>query len=278
MPVIGLTLVRDEALILHETLDHFGALCGGGLYVLDDCSDDGTFDLARAHPAVRRCLRNDYHDPNWAVAQTAHRQRIFDVAARDARAGDWFLYFDADERVEYDPARLAELPGAVTCVFMRLFDFYITPQDRDRPYAGSLPALRDWCGPEYRPILFLFRHQPGRRWLWRRSRMPEVDPAGDRAVLAGDVRHYGKSISPAHWERTCDFYVRHRPDFAAKWAARRGQAVHERSDFGRPLIRWDERGARGVIEPDVARSLAAVPWLEPQPAFATAAGADAGAG
>ena len=57
MPVIGLTLVRDEALILQETLDHFGALCGGGLYVLDDCSDDGTFDLARAHPAVHRCLR-----------------------------------------------------------------------------------------------------------------------------------------------------------------------------------------------------------------------------
>lgn len=57
MNIIGLTLVRNESLIIQETLDHFGRFCTGGIYVLDDCSDDDTYEIAKSHKSVVCCER-----------------------------------------------------------------------------------------------------------------------------------------------------------------------------------------------------------------------------
>ncbi|MDR3361945.1 MAG: glycosyltransferase family 2 protein, partial [Desulfovibrio sp.] len=249
MKIIGLTLVRNESLIIQETLDHFGIFCTGGIYVIDDCSSDDTFEIVKNHKSVAYCERVSagVHDPKkWSILQIAHRQRIYDVASQSAVAGDWFLLFDADERIEYNFTRLREYDECITCVYMKLFDFYITPSDVDASYEGDLTSLRKWLGPEYRPILFLFKHDPGRHWQWRSSRSPEVDYMRDVAIMQGYVRHYGKSISVSQWEETCDHYIANSPQFAAKWKERKGKAIHNISDFGYPLITWDEKDAYDI--------------------------------
>ena len=55
-------------------------------------------------------------------------------------------------------------------------------------------------------------------------------------------QHYGKSLSVEHWEQTCDYYIRHFPfeTYGRKWLARKGQAIHTRSDFMRPLYEWGD--------------------------------------
>jgi hypothetical protein len=55
-------------------------------------------------------------------------------------------------------------------------------------------------------------------------------------------QHYGKSLSVAHWEETCDYYIRHFPfeTYGKKWTERKGQAIHTQSDFNRPLYAWGE--------------------------------------
>ena len=57
-----------------------------------------------------------------------------------------------------------------------------------------------------------------------------------------EVFEYGKSLSVAHWEETCDYYIRHFPfeTYGKKWTERKGQAIHTQSDFKRPLYEWGE--------------------------------------
>ena len=68
---------------------------------------------------------------------------------------------------------------------------------------------------------------------------PRHGPRKDRDL---HCQHYGKSLSVAHWEETCDYYIRHFPfeTYGKKWTARKGQAIHTESDFNRPLYEWGE--------------------------------------
>ena len=56
------------------------------------------------------------------------------------------------------------------------------------------------------------------------------------------MKFSGKSLSVAHWEETCDYYIRHFPfdTYGKKWIERKGQAIHTESDFKRPLYEWGE--------------------------------------
>ena len=68
-------------------------------------------------------------------------------------------------------------------------------------------------------------------------------PRGMTAVKTDlHCQHYGKSLSVAHWEETCDYYIRHFPyeTYGKKWEARKGQGIHTESDFQRPLYAWGE--------------------------------------
>ncbi len=123
---------------------------------------------------------------------------------------------------------------------MKLFDYYITPED-----VGLRYSERKWLGPEYRNILMAFRNLPTLSYHAPDQREVSIGAQG-RIVTAGYVRHYGKAISVEQWEATCEYYSRHFPKYSAKWEARKGKAVHVMSDFGNELIRWEERDEKGV--------------------------------
>ncbi len=232
MLIAGITKVRNEEHLIQDTLDHFAETCDA-IYVYDDYSTDATPDICEDHPAVSRVIRGLTLDPDRPRAEFRNRQAALVAAQRDNP--EWILCFDADERIEmpdgwqdYDAVR------------MKLFDFYITEEDVDLTYKD-----RRWLGPEYREILMMYRNLVSTKFQYRDQR--EMRLRGNQKILkAGYVKHYGKAISVDEWEKTCDYYAEWPEPYATKWKNRRGQAVHSMSDFGRPLIRWDEKELYGA--------------------------------
>jgi hypothetical protein len=117
----------------------------------------------------------------------------------------------------------------------------MTPEDH-APYTSDRELLnfRRFYGPEQRDILMLMRNRPEIVFAEGDGRTPR-----GMAHVKTDLycQHYGKSLSVAHWEETCDYYIRHFPfdTYGKKWTERKGQAIHTESDFKRPLYEWGER-------------------------------------
>lgn len=146
---------------------------------------------------------------------------------------------DADERVEFNMDQLKTVPAHVNGIRMKLFDYYITSEDVNLPYAE-----RKWLGPEYREILMAFRNVPGLIYNKAIQRSPIVP---GKVASFGYVKHYGKAISVDQWEKKCEYYSKYFPEkYAKKWEARKGKAVHTMSDFDRPLITWEEKETKGI--------------------------------
>lgn len=239
----GITRIKDEELIIQDTLDHFGQWCDE-IYVYDDCSTDKTMDIVKAHPKVAGTIQGTVWDTDRERAEWEHRQKIYEMASQDAKQEDWFIYFDADERLDFDQKVLEE---ETDYIVMRLFDYYITEDDKEPYISGKLEELRKWIGPEYRDILMWFRKRAGPKWHLPDQRMPSLTGFRVRqGILHGFIRHYGKSISIEHWEDTCRYYANHFPKYAEKWKSRQGKAIHTESDFGRPLITWTEKEEKGL--------------------------------
>jgi glycosyltransferase involved in cell wall biosynthesis len=225
--LVGITRVRNEALIIEDTLRHFLDHVDQVL-MYDDCSTDETVAIAAGIDRVT-VINGDEWRPDRVAENTRHRALLLALARKVG--ADWCLCFDADERLE------GELPPLDADGYrFRLFDGYLTP-DLQAPYTGGdLAALPRRWGPEYRDIVMLFRpdaaayDQPGQRQPTMHGR---VEDAG---VM---VRHYGKCLSVAHWDETCRYYIDHFPRWRVKWQARLGHAIHGASDFGRPLVCWD---------------------------------------
>lgn len=259
MSIMGLTRIRNEELILPETLDHFAAFCDAGILVYDDCSDDGSVELCRAHPAVTGVLEGDVWSPDRVNENTRHRHLLLEEGRK--HNPDWFLLFDADERIEWDFKDYDDYDSVV----MKLYDFYITPEDAD-----VVGTDRKWLGPEYRQIVMMFRNLPYMRYHYRGQRI--ID-GYRRPLFAGYVKHYGKAISVEEWEKTCDYYINFPEPFRSKWQARKGKAVHVdmKSDFDRPLITWDEREGKGVEIDKLPkyRDLQIIPPIHPHPSEPT---------
>lgn len=233
MFVAGITKVRNESEIIEDTLDHFAELCDG-IWIYDDASTDDTVDICLAHPVVQRVIRGAALDPDRPRAEQRNRQAV--LAAAQLRRPDWIVCFDADERIELPEEDWTQYDG----VRMKLFDFYITEEDVDKRYDE-----RRWMGPEYREILMMYRNLPGIKFQHRDQR--EMRLRGNVNILrAGYVRHYGKAISVDEWEATCDYYAEWPEPYSTKWKNRRGKAVHSKSDFGRPLILWEEKDLYGM--------------------------------
>lgn len=243
-PIVrGLIRARNEELIIKETLDHFGEWCDE-IYVYDDASTDKTLEIVKGHPKVKGTIQGTIWDTDREKAEWEHREKIYQIAAVSAEPWDWFIYFDADERMELDKKFLYDTKNDY--IICRLFDFYITGADKDREYNGNLIELRDYIGPEYRDILMCFRQRCKPKWHLPDQRIPSLFGFGIHGIQEGYIRHYGKSISVAHWEDTVNYYSKHFPKYSAKWEARRGKAIHTESDFGAPLIKWSERKTKGV--------------------------------
>jgi glycosyltransferase involved in cell wall biosynthesis len=238
--ILGLTRIRNEAEIINDTLDHMSTFCDK-VIVYDDCSTDNTVELCNSHPIVHHVIQGESWDSNRAVAEFENRHQLWLAANVILDPNDWFVYMDADEVLEFDWTTLNDNLDAVR---MRLYDFYITEEDKDKHYLE-----REWMGPEYRDILFAFRMGATTGWhgldqrecsLWNNPFQPL------RIQTSGYVKHFGKAVSIQQWEDTCEYYATHFPMYSEKWNARRGKAIHTKSDFGRELIRWEDRHTKGI--------------------------------
>jgi len=239
--VVGLCRIRNEAAILKDTLDHFGPDCDN-IIVYDDCSVDDAVAIAMAHPKVGENGVIEQFEP-WQTDRTREEWRHRQILLEAGRVlkPDWFIYFDSDERLEWtvEPDTLFSDPEC-DAIYFRLFDAYLTEDDGE-DFSGD----RKWWGPEYRDIVFAFRNQPQMRYEDRDQR----EVKGYRnPKMGGYCKHFGKAISVAEWESTCNYYVRWFPEpYSSKWKARKGGAIHTTgSDFGRPLYRWEEAKANAV--------------------------------
>ena len=97
MYILGLLRVRNEELILQDTLNHISHFCDG-VIALDDASTDATYSILKAAPIVLEILREE----QWSVEnrpelETEHRLRLL-LAARKYTP-TWIYCLDADERM-----------------------------------------------------------------------------------------------------------------------------------------------------------------------------------
>jgi hypothetical protein len=242
--LVALTRVRNEALLLPDTLDYL-AKHVDAIVAYDDASTDATVDILRAHPKVALIVANQVWEQDIAarkLAEGRHRGLLLEMARRDL-PHDWMLCFDPDERVTGDLRGFLESLGDDPCdaVRVRLFDAYMTPEDH-APYRAGLPLLnfRKFYGPEERDILMFWRNLPAIVFAEGDGRTPR---GMTNVKIDLHCQHYGKSLSVAHWEETCDYYIRHFPfeTYGKKWLERKGRAIHTQSDFERPLYEWGER-------------------------------------
>jgi hypothetical protein len=241
--LVGITRLRNEALILPDTLDYLASHVDA-IVAYDDASTDRSVDILRAHPKVALIVANGAWEEDATarkLAEGRHRGLLLKIA-RAELPHDWMLCFDLDERVTGDLRGFVMDLGADACdaVRVKLFDAYLTPDDCE-PYRSdrALLGFRRFYGPEQRDILMLWRSRPQIGFAEGHGRMPG---GIDRVKTELYCQHYGKSLSVEHWEETCDYYIRHFPfdTYGRKWAERKGQAIHIQSDFNRPLYEWGD--------------------------------------
>lgn len=241
--LVALTRVRNEALLLPDTLDYLASHVDA-IIAYDDASTDATVDILRAHPNVALIVANHVWEEDVAarkLAEGRHRGLLLDMA-REQLPHEWMLCFDPDERITGDLRVFVSGTSTQDCdaVRVRLFDAYMTPEDHAPYQAGrELLNFRRYYGPEQRDILMLWRNRPGIGFAEGDGRTPR----GMESVKTDlYCQHYGKSLSVEHWEETCDYYIGHFPyeTYGKKWAERKGHAIHTESDFKRPLYAWGE--------------------------------------
>ncbi len=240
--LVAVTRIRNESLILQDTLDYLGEHVGA-IVAYDDASTDETVDMLREHPKVALIIANTEWEKDVAarrLAEGRHRGLLLQVA-RQAMQFDWMLCFDPDERVTGDiRGFLANAPEEVDGVRVKLFDAYMTEEDH-APYRPQdrLLDFRRYFGPERRDILMFWRNRAKIHFAAHHAREP-----GGLEVVATELycQHYGKSLSLDHWEETCDYYIRHFPyeTYGKKWSERKGKGIHRLSDFDRPLYPWGD--------------------------------------
>lgn len=121
----------------------------GPLVILDDNSDDGTYEYCREHPAVLRCARRDAEAGAWGAESPARRQ-LWELAAECA---DAFLVADADQLLSADPTPLLQAQNV---------------------NAWAFPLYDIWDGRDtYREDHYWRGHLFPRPWLFFPHRVPE---------------------------------------------------------------------------------------------------------
>ncbi len=247
--VLSLIKVRNEELIIKDTLDYLSHI-SDGIVILDDASTDKTLSIIKNYPDK---ILSVLEIKKWSTGQrdrleTVHRQML--LAEGQKFQPEWFIYHDADERIEEDVKSflLSREADKINGIKVNLYDAYITPEDK-KPFrqGGRLFGFRKYFGPEKRQILMIFRNLAKVKFIGIDSREPAYVP--EPIICKFNCQHYGKSLSIKHWEETCDYYINYFPQYAAKWNKRKGKAIHTVSDFGNPLYNWHKVKALGYVMP-----------------------------
>lgn len=223
--ITGITRVRNESLIIEDTLKHFLAFCES-IVLYDDASTDNTAEIAESFDRVEVIRGQDWL-PDRPAEETRHRKLLLERVKTP-----WTFCFDADERVIGPLPELNLIDG----YRFRLFDGYLAASYHEPYTHGPLTELSRLWGPEYRDILMLFKTR-----MASYSGLDRREPVFRGRVELAEARimHFGKCLSVQHWEETCQYYADNWPEpYKSKWNARRGKAIHLQSDFGRPLYDW----------------------------------------
>src|SRR3990167_7895624 len=96
----GLMKMRNESLILKDTLDSWSSFCTAGIYIVDDVSSDNSVEIARNHLNVVDVQVASNWDRDREKAEWYLRQMALIRAQKDSEPDDWFVYFDCDEFLE----------------------------------------------------------------------------------------------------------------------------------------------------------------------------------
>src|SRR6478736_2614178 len=148
--LIGITRIRNEALILQDALDYVGGHVDA-IVVYDDASTDRTLEILGGHPKVALIVANRSWEADIEarrIAEGRHRGLLLQTA-REHLQFEWMFCFDPDERVTGDlrgftqEAHASEYDG----VRVELFDAYMTPDDHAPYQAGALLDFRRFFGP-----------------------------------------------------------------------------------------------------------------------------------
>jgi hypothetical protein len=226
--LIGIARVRNEALILRDTLDYVGRQVDATV-AYDDASTDRTLVILGGHSKVALIVTNRSWEADFEVRRIAegrHRGLLLQTA-REHLLFAWMFCFDADERVTEDLRGFMQGTHASDCdgVRVQLFDAYMTPGDMHHQPYRELLGFRRFFGPERRDILMLWRNRSEIIFTQHHGR----EPGGVERVGTGPYcQHYGKSLSVDHWKETCEYYMRHFlfDTYGRKWRERKGRAIH----------------------------------------------------
>ena len=244
--IIGLTRIRNEQLIIQDTLDHMSKHVDA-IIVYDDASTDKTAEICQKHNKVLKIIRNSkWRDSHREVEETVSRQILLEEGLKYHPT--WFLYFDADERFEGNIKKFlySKLSRNINGIRIKLFDAYLTNNDQSPYISGQLYNFRKYFGPEYRDILMIWKNKPHVKFTGLDSREPIVSK---KIINKFYCQHYGKSLSTEHWEETCQYYIQYFPAYSAKWQDRRGKSIHTMSDFKSPLFSWKSVKKRCIPMP-----------------------------
>lgn len=240
--LIVLLRIRNESLILEDTLDHLSEFCDG-IVAYDDCSTDNTFEILQKHPNVLAIIKNFYWKKTIKgrqKAETAHRKKLMEIALK--YNPEWLFCADADERYIGDIRDFitSNKSKGIDGVRLSLFDAYLTPTDNKAYRCGNLKYFRKYFGVERRDILMLWRASANAVYKGLDRREPQLESKHIQTLFY--VQHYGKALSIQHWEDTCDYYIKYFPyrTYGKKWEERKGKAIHLVSDFGTPLYIWGD--------------------------------------
>jgi hypothetical protein len=100
---VGITRIRNEALILRDTLDYVGKHVDA-IVAYDDASTDRTQEILGEHPKVALVVTNRWWEADIEarrIAEGRHRGLLLQTA-REHLQFDWIFCFDPDERVTGD--------------------------------------------------------------------------------------------------------------------------------------------------------------------------------
>ena len=228
MRIHGMSLVRNESDVIAQSL-LAAATWADVIYVFDNGSDDGTWeivrDLAATHPQIVPFKQDS------TPYRQSHRRELFERYRGEP--GDWWGILDADEFFIDDPREfLAAVPKRFGEVWGASFEYYFTDVDAARyeqdpaAYADEVAVsekcryyINNWSEPRF------FRDTERVEWPEGDGSPEELGPAYPGRIR---LKHY-QYRSPQQIERRIN---------SRREALARGSFLHEMlPDWKRAILR-----------------------------------------